>query len=133
VNVRSRFDRVQKIGLRLPNVEVGTAYGSPALKVDGKMFACLAIHRSAQPGSLTIRMGFDQRDELIAADPDTYYLTDHYVEYPVVLVRLNRVHDDALQDLLRMGRHFVSTRRPVGRRTRKNSVESTAARLRRHP
>jgi hypothetical protein len=119
VSPTARFDRVRKLGLRLPRVEVGTVYGSPALKVDGKMFACVAIHRSADPNSLAIRMEFDQRDELIAAEPDTYYLTDHYTRYPVVLIRLNRVHDDALRDLLRMGWHYVSTRRPVGPRTRK--------------
>jgi hypothetical protein len=104
------FDTVREIGLALPDVEEGTAYGSPALKVRGKMFACLAIHRSAEPGSLAIRIDFDQRDALIADDPDTYYLTDHYVNYPVVLVRLNRVHHDALRDLLTVGWRFESTR-----------------------
>lgn len=62
-------------------MEEGTVYGSPALKVRGKMFACLAVHRSADPDSLVIRTDFDQRDELISAEPDTYYLTDHYVNY----------------------------------------------------
>ena len=109
------FDTVRTIGLRLPGVEEGTVYGSPALKVRGKMFACLAVHRSADPGSLAIRLDFDQREELLAADPDTYYLTDHYVNYPVVLVRLSRVHQDALSDLLHMAWRFVSAsaNRPV--------------------
>src|ERR1700730_17099565 len=96
------FDTVREVGLALPGVEEGTTYGSPALKVGGKMFACLAVHRSADPGSLALRIDFDQRDELIAADPKTYYLTDHYVNYPVVLVRLARVRHDALRDLLLM-------------------------------
>ena len=115
------FDTVREIGLALPDVEEGTVYGSPALKVRGKMFACLAIHRSAEPGSLAVRIDFDQRDELTAADPKTYYLTDHYVNYPIVLVRLSRVHHDALGDLLLMAWRFVSTRgtRRVGRRKRK--------------
>jgi hypothetical protein len=114
------FDTVRELGLALPDVEEGTTYGSPALKVRGKMFACLAVHRSADPGSLAIRLDFDQRDELIAAEPKTYYLTDHYVNYPVVLVRLARVRQDALRDLLLMAWRFVSatgTRR-VGRRKR---------------
>ena len=102
------FDTVREIGLALPDVEVGTAYGSPALMVRGKMFACIAIHRSAEPNSLAIRMEFEKRDELIAADPRTYYLTDHYVDHPVVLVRLQRVHPDALRDLLQMGWRFMS-------------------------
>jgi hypothetical protein len=117
------FDTVRELGLALPDVEEGTTYGSPALKVGGKMFACLAVHRSADPGSLAIRLDFDQRDELIAADPKTYYLTDHYVNYPVVLVRLARVRQDALRDLLLMGWRFVSAtgKRRVGRRPRRSA------------
>jgi hypothetical protein len=116
------FDTVRELGLALPDVEEGTTYGSPALKVGGKMFACLAIHRSADPDSLAIRIDFDQRDELIAEDPKTYYLTDHYVDYPVVLVRLARVRHDALRDLLVMARRFVSAtgRRRTGRGKRKS-------------
>jgi hypothetical protein len=112
------FDTVREIGLKLPGAEEGTTYGSPALKVGGKMFACLAIHRSAEPNSLALRLAFDDRDELISADPDTYYLTYHYVNYPVVLVRLSRVAEDALPDLLRMAWRFVSAsgKRPAGRR-----------------
>jgi hypothetical protein len=111
------FDTVRELGLALPDVEEGTTYGSPALKVGGKMFACLAIHRSADPDSLAIRIDFDQRDELIAEDPKTYYLTDHYVDYPVVLVRLARVRHDALRDLLVMAWRFVSAtgKRRTGR------------------
>ena len=109
------FDVVRKIGLALPDVEEGTSYGSPALKIRGNMFACLAVHRSAEPETLVIRIDFDQRDELLAADPKTYYLTDHYVGYPCVLIRLRRVHPDALQDLVRMAYQFVST---TTRRTR---------------
>src|SRR2546428_13623709 len=104
------FDTVREMGLALPDVEEGTIYGSPALKVRGKMFACLAIHPSADPDSLAIRIDFDQREELMAADPNTYYLTDHYVNYPVMLVRLTRVHQDALRDLLSMAWRFESSR-----------------------
>ena len=56
-----KFDTVRKIGLALPGVEESTAYGSPALKVRGKMLACVPTHRSAQPGSLAVRVGFDDR------------------------------------------------------------------------
>ena len=110
------FDRVRELGLALPDVEAGTTYGSPALKVGGQMFACMAIHRSAEPDSLAIRVGFERRDGLIASDPATYYLTDHYVDYPVVLARLTRVHADALRELLHIGWRFVSDKR--GRRSR---------------
>ena len=108
---KTTFDFVREIGLALPDVKTGAAYGSPALKVRGEMFACIAVHKSADPNTLAIRMDFDERDDLIAADPTVYYLTDHYENYPVVLVRLGRVHHDALRDLLGIGWRFVSTRR----------------------
>ena len=115
------FDTVREMGLALPGVEEGTSYGSPSLKVGGKMFACIPVHRSAEPDSLAVRIDFEQRDELIAAEPATYYLKDHYVNYPVVLVRLSRINRDALRDLLLMAWRFVSTsgKRRVGQRKRK--------------
>src|SRR5215469_15972745 len=55
------FDAVRKIGLQLPSVEETTASGAPALKVRGKLLACMPTHRSAEPGSLVVRAGFDER------------------------------------------------------------------------
>ena len=102
------LDTVIDLGRELPGVEATTSWGAPSLKVRGKMFACGATHRSAEPDTLVVRMDFAQRDELIAADPETYYLKEHYVEYACVLVRLARVHPDALRDLLLTGWRFVS-------------------------
>src|SRR5690349_10912486 len=67
------FDTVREIGLALPGVEESTAYGSPALKVRGKMMACMAVNRSAEPDSLGVWVDFDDRAELLAADPDVFY------------------------------------------------------------
>ena len=102
------FDEVRELALTLPGVEAGTSWGAFAVKVRGKMFACGATHKSAEPDTLVVRMDFDQRDELLAADPETYYLKEHYVDYACVLVRLRRVHRDALRDLLLMGWQFMS-------------------------
>jgi hypothetical protein len=102
------FDTVRKIGLGLPGVEESTAHGSPALKVHGKLLACVPAHRSAEPGSLVVRVGFDDRTELLAAAPDVYYVTDHYLGYTAVLVRLSRVTPDVLRDLLGMAHKFVN-------------------------
>jgi hypothetical protein len=62
-------------------VEESTAYGFPALKVRGKLLACVPASRSAEPGSLVVRVDFDDRAELLAADTDIGYVTDHYVGY----------------------------------------------------
>ena len=104
------FETVRKMGLALPGVEEGTTYGTPALKVGGRMFACLANHKSAEPNTLALTISIDQREELLAADPETFYLKDHYVHYPLILVRLSRVHPDALRDLLLMAWRFTSAK-----------------------
>jgi hypothetical protein len=73
--------------------------------------ACVPSHRSAEPGSLVVRIDFDNRAELLAAAPDVYYVTDHYLNYNAVLVRLSRVTPDVLRDLLGMAHKFVTARR----------------------
>jgi hypothetical protein len=102
------FDTVRKIGLALPGVEESSAFGNPALKAYGKLLACVPTHRSAEPNSLVVKVDFDDRAALLAEDPDVYYVTDHYVGYPSVLVRLSRVNHDVLRDLLGMAHKFVT-------------------------
>jgi hypothetical protein len=118
----SAFDAVRRVGLTLPGVEESTSYGQPALKVRGTMFVCIASHRSAEPDSLVVRMNIDQRDAMLAEDPDIYYLPDHYAGYASVLVRLPRVSRAALDDLVRTAYRFVhagtTKRKPPVRRSR---------------
>jgi hypothetical protein len=102
------FDTVRNIGLALSGVEESTAYGFPALKVHGNLLAGVPANRSAEPGSIVVRVNFDDRAELLAAAPDVYYVTDHYVDYSAVLVRLARVNPDVLRDLLSMAYKFVT-------------------------
>ena len=112
-------------------------YGTPALKVRGKLLACVPSHKSAEPDSLVVRLDFDRRAELLETDPDTYYLKDHYVGYPCVLVRLARIHPDALRDLLGMSYKFVtlSLRAALGSgpRARRGSPGAAAKRAPRPP
>jgi hypothetical protein len=112
------FDEVRRIAAELRGVEEGTAWGVPALKLRGKLLACMASHKSAEPNTLVVRLDFDQRDALIADAPDTYYLKPHYVGYESVLVRLSRIDRGALRDLLQASWRFVdaSTRRRSGMR-----------------
>jgi hypothetical protein len=110
------LDTVRKIALGLPDVEESTAYGALAFKVNGKLLACTPTNKAAEPDSLMVRIDFAHREELIAASPDVYYLKDHYVNYPSVLVRLSRIHPDALRDLLGMAWRFVTAKKPGGKR-----------------
>ena len=111
------FETVRKIALALDDVEESTSYATPAFKVRGALVA-----RLHQDGcSLVVRMGFEERAELMAADPETYYITDHYLNYPWVLVRLSRAHPDALRDLLGGARRLAAAEKPrkPGRRRNK--------------
>lgn len=115
------FEAVRDIGLALRGVEDGMAHGVPALKVGGQLLACVPANRSAEPNSLVVRVALDDRAELLAGAPDVYYVTDHYVGYEAVLVRLSRVDRDVLRDLLGMAHTFVTRKaaaRPPARKRR---------------
>ena len=101
--------------MALPDVEESTIHGAPSLKVRGRLLTCPAIHRSAEPNTLAVRIGSAQRAELMAAEPAVYYVTDHYVDHPTVLVRLSRIHRDSLRDLLAAARLFVISQAKKGR------------------
>src|SRR5687768_12706594 len=94
------FADVRKLATALEGVVDATGHGAPCLKLNGRIFACQAINKQAEPGSLMIRLPVDQRDALIEEAPDVYYLKPHYEPWPCVLVRLSKVHRDALRDLL---------------------------------
>jgi hypothetical protein len=101
----AEFEEVRRIALALGNVEEGMSYGTPAFKVGGELF--VRMHQDGE--SLVVRTDFEQREELMASDPETYYITDHYLNYEWILIRLSRVHPDALRDLIRMAWRLAST------------------------
>lgn len=91
------FKDVRKMALMLDGVEESTSYGTAAFKIRGKLIA-----RLKEDGeSLVVGTTFEEREEMMRAEPETYYITDHYLKYPWVLVRLPEVHPDALRDLLK--------------------------------
>ena len=124
----SGFDRVRRFGRAMPDVEEGTAWGVPALRVDGKIICCTASHRDTEPNTLVVMISFDQRDALVEEEPDVYYLKPHYVAHPCVLVRLAAIRDDALRDLLLTAHHFI-TKAPAS--SRKSRPRKSATRPRR--
>ena len=110
------FDDVREFGLKLPNAEESIAWGTSVLRVNGNIFTAVPIHKSAEPGSISIHCETSVRDAMIEEQPDIYYTAAHYENYPVVLVRLARITPDILDDLLRMSHRFVSTKPPNRRR-----------------
>jgi len=102
----------------LSGVESAIKYdGSPVLKVGGCFMAGLTSHPSAEPDTLVVRVDPDERGWLLEDAPDTYYMTDYHRPHPVVLVRLSRIDEDALRDLLATARRVTLRKagRPIGR------------------
>ena len=110
------FDVVRELGCSLPNVEATIRYdGSPVLKAHGVFMAGLAMHASAEPGTLVVRAEFEEREGLLEDAPDTYYVTDYYRRYPVVLVRLSLLNRDVLRELLTGSWRMTVGKRRKGR------------------
>ena len=108
---RGAFDRVEALGLALPDVGASTKYdGSPVLKRGGAFMAGMATHPSAEAETLVVRTTAEDRENLLAEAPDTYYITDYYRPHPVVLARLRRLEHDALRDLLSVSWRLTQTK-----------------------
>lgn len=103
------FETVRQMALALPGVEEGTSYCTPAFRVRGKFFA-----RLKQDGeSLVLKIGFDEREALMEADPEVFYITDHYRGYPSILVRLPKVDADDFREVLEQAWRYNAPKRLV--------------------
>jgi len=103
------YATVQRIALALPEVEEGTSYGTPSFKVRRKMMT-----RLWEDGeTMVVRIDFATRKALMQAEPEVYYITDHYRDYSAVLVHLSRVTEGDLRELLTECWHFVAPPRLV--------------------
>jgi hypothetical protein len=120
------FDEVRRMALSLDDVEEGTSYGTPAFKVRGALF----VRLREDENSLVVRTTADQREEMLEADPDTYYIADHYLNYPWVLVRLSRVHPDAMRDLLHMAWQLAGSTKRKTAAPRRAGARPRRARVR---
>ena len=104
------IDVVREMALALPGVEESKIDGAPSLKVRGRLLACPAIHRSAEPDTLAVQDDFAARTELPDAKPEVFYVTDHFLAYPTVLVRLKMIDRRTLRGLLASSWRFVSSK-----------------------
>jgi hypothetical protein len=84
--------------------------------------AALSMHASTEPGTLIVRSGFEERAQLIEDAPDTYYVTEYHRKHPVVLVRLSRLHPDAVRDLLTMSWKLTLAKSGARRHVRRDGA-----------
>jgi hypothetical protein len=117
---------VRKLALALPDVEDVSSPRGVCFKVAGRLLACEAIHASAEPSSLMLRVSLAERTRLLAENPDACYVTAHYQKHPAILVRLSRVRRDALRDLLGAAWLFVSENSPTTTRAKKRGAHKKA-------
>ena len=104
------FDDVRSIALLWPEVEDGTAYGTPALKVRKKLLA-----RLKEDGDSLVMPGvpFEERDMLVESQPRVFYFTDHYRDYPMVLIRLSKAKRATVEPLLRRQWQALASKKAI--------------------
>ena len=108
------WDDVRRIALSLPGAEETTAYGQPCFKVNGRPF----VNTGRVEGAIVTRAADEERDLLISARPDAYFVTPHYEGWEAVLVRLDAVGEDELAGRLEDSWQFMSSKKPAKPRKR---------------
>ncbi|WP_295686772.1 MmcQ/YjbR family DNA-binding protein [uncultured Nevskia sp.] len=93
------FEDVRRLALALPGVEDGTSYGTPALKLRGKLF--LRLREDGE--TLVVPADAAAREYWMQIDPKTFFITDHYIGYDRLLVRLPGVRETALKVIIEAG------------------------------
>lgn len=100
------FDEIRAVAHALPGVLDGTSYGTPALKVGGKLFA--RLHQSMD--CVVLRCEFLDREILMQSAPDAFFITDHYRDYPWILLRIGVVEKRALPELIERAWRLVASK-----------------------
>jgi hypothetical protein len=105
------FDDVRKMTLAWPEVEDGTSYGTPALRVRKKLLVRL---REDDDSLVMLGVPQDERDMLVESQPRVFYFTDHYRDYPAVLIRLSKAKRATVEPLLRRQWRTLASKKAIG-------------------
>jgi len=91
-----------------PGVVEEPSYGTPALKVRGKL-----IVRLREPGILALRCEMDEKEFLMMAAPEIYFETEHYKGWPAVLIRLDSIDPSELRERMENTWRRLATKKMV--------------------
>jgi hypothetical protein len=105
------YDDVREIAHDFPGLEESTSYGTPALKVRGQLLTRLREDNE----TLVVKTTFVEREFLMQADPQVYFLEDHYRNYPYVLMRLGRVRKKEIRERLEDGWRRLASKQMLAR------------------
>ncbi len=122
------YATVRELALGLPDVVDSSTLRGIAYKARGRLLACKALHRSAEPETLMVRVGAADRDRLINVEPHRYYLTAHYLAHESVLVRLASIDRKGLQALLQLAWKFVTVKSTSAHRPAKRKKAASVFR-----
>ncbi|MBV8464359.1 MAG: MmcQ/YjbR family DNA-binding protein [Burkholderiales bacterium] len=86
------FEQLCEMALRLPGVERGTSYGTPALKVAGK----LMVRLKEDGGAIVLHADWETREWLLTVSPEVFFFTEHYRNHPYMLARLDKLDAESL-------------------------------------
>ena len=94
---------VRQLALTMAHVEERLSYGTPAFYVRRKLFA-----RLLEDGDLVVvKIDYDDREHRMKADPETFFITDHYRNYPMMIARLSAMDAEVLRELLDAARQHA--------------------------
>jgi hypothetical protein len=104
------YDDVRKLAMAWPEVEDGTSYGTSALKVRKKMLV-----RLKEDGDSLVMpsVSLDEREMLVETQPKIFYFTDHYRDYPMVLIRLSKAKRATVEPFLRRRWRELASKKAV--------------------
>jgi hypothetical protein len=101
------YAAAEKIALALPGVEAGSSYGTPGLRVQKKFLA-----RLREPDVLVLTAIDDiEKEFLLATQPETFFITDHYAGHPTILIRLSKVDRRQLKEMFARSWHRIAGKR----------------------
>jgi hypothetical protein len=105
----------RRLLLGLANVSEGRSYGMPSFLLNGRFFARFRDDETV----LVLQLGaIGERDVLVQLDPRAFFFTEHYRNYPAVLIRLADVPRTLLVDVVTESWRHVSAKRPARPRER---------------
>jgi hypothetical protein len=111
------YQIARELAFALPGVEDSLSYGTPSLKVKGRFM--LRLREDGE--TLAVKVDYSMREALMQAEPETFFITDHYRDFPAVLVRLASVDRKRLHEVLEHAWRFVAPaslrRAPAGKRS----------------
>ncbi|HEV2441020.1 MAG TPA: MmcQ/YjbR family DNA-binding protein [Steroidobacteraceae bacterium] len=118
--IATGYDRFLRIALAMPGAEASTSYGTPAVKVRGKL---MSRWRTEAEGALAIRCDFLDRQILLLAQPDVFLLTDHYRDYPWILMRMEKASRTVMAEAVDRAWRLVAPAKLVKQRDEPASPE----------